>query len=110
MTTHEFHSARPSSSAAPPAHAESVRISRQVLFRSVGDEAVLLDLASSRYFGLDGVGTRIWQLFAEHRRLSEVADRLLVEYDAPAARIEGDLAAFVGELAGRGLLEVDRGP
>jgi hypothetical protein len=76
----------------------------------VGEEAVLLDLASSRYFGLDGVGTRIWQLLAEHRRLSAVADLLLAEYDATSEQIDGDLAAFVGELAGRGLLEVDHGP
>ena len=37
-------------------------ISPGVLFQEIGGEAVLLDLASERYFGLDDVGTRIRQL------------------------------------------------
>ena len=32
----------------------------QVMSREVGDETVLLDLASGIYFGVDGVAQRIW--------------------------------------------------
>jgi hypothetical protein len=35
--------------------------SPEVLVQELEGEAVLLNLASERYFGLDDVGTRIWQ-------------------------------------------------
>ena len=37
---------------------DQVQRSSEVLVQEVGGEAVLLDLASERYFGLDPVGTR----------------------------------------------------
>ncbi len=45
----------------PSVTLESIlRHSGEVLQQEVGGEAVLLDLASESYFGLDPVGTRIW--------------------------------------------------
>ena len=43
------------------------------LFQELQGEAVLLNLKSGVYFGLDPVGTRIWELFAKHDRLPEIA-------------------------------------
>jgi hypothetical protein len=76
------------------------------LFQEVGGEAVLLDLASERYFGLDPVGTRIWTLLGEDDHLQTVHDRLCAEYDAEPDRIAADLLALVGKLAEAGLVEV----
>lgn len=81
--------------------------SDDVLIQEVGGEAVLLDLASERYFGLDPVGTRIWALISEGRNLQSVRETLCAEYDADPARIESDLLALVSELAQAGLIKVD---
>lgn len=80
--------------------------SSEALFQEVGGEAVLLDLASERYFGLDPVGTRIWTLLGEDSRLQSVHERLCAEYDAEPDRIAADLLALVGKLAEAGLVEV----
>ena len=45
-----------------PTLASRIRPSDEVLFQELQDESVLLDLKSGVYFGLDIVGTRIWQL------------------------------------------------
>ena len=37
--------------------------SPQILFQKLGNEAVILHLQSEEYFGLDEVGTRIWEVF-----------------------------------------------
>lgn len=50
--------------------ASRVRINDDVMFQELQGEAVLLSLASGTYFGLDRMGTRIWQLFSEHEQLS----------------------------------------
>ena len=80
--------------------------SDDVLFQDIGGEAVLLDLASERYFGLNEVGTRIWQLIETAPPLHEVHDALCEEFDAEAHRIERDLLALVGALADAGLVTV----
>ena len=86
--------------------ASQVQCSNDVLVQEVGGEAVLLDLASEKYFGLDPVGTRIWALLADHDSLRSVADVLCAEYDAEPARIRDDLLTLVGKLADAGLVTV----
>ena len=81
-----------------------VTISREVLFQELDGEAVLLDLASESYFGLDDVGTRIWQLLQEHGSLRTVFDTMLDEFDVEPARLEEDLLKHVGDLADAGLV------
>ena len=53
-----------------PRLADQITVSPEVLFQEVGGEAVLLDLASESYFGLDDVGMRIWQLLQEQGSLA----------------------------------------
>jgi hypothetical protein len=76
----------------------------RVLARGLGDETVLLDLGSGRYFSLNSTGQRIWALFAEESSLARVLERLVVEFDGPRSEIEDDLAAIVGRLEAEGLL------
>ena len=85
---------------------DRMQCSNDVLVQEVGGEAVLLDLASEKYFGLDPVGTRIWALLADHDSLRSVADVLCAEYDAEPARIRDDLLTLVGKLADAGLVTV----
>lgn len=81
-----------------------VAISDDVLAQEVGDEVVLLDLASERYFGLDPVGTRIWELLKERPDLASVLSSLREEFEAPADRIEADLLSLIGALLEAGLV------
>ena len=87
--------------------ATRVQPSGEVLAQEVGGEAVLLDLAGERYFGLDPIGTRIWALLAPAPVLQQVHASLCAEFDADPVRIEGDLLALVRQLAEAGLVRVD---
>ena len=82
-----------------------VAIPPQVMSRLVGDETVLLDLASGMYFGLDGVGRRIWECLAEGKSLGETAAVIAAEYEVDETRAQADLVAFASDLVQRGLLE-----
>lgn len=77
-----------------------------VLFQEVGGEAVLLNLGSESYFGLNEVGTRIWSLLAENTQLQNAFDILCAEYDVEPAKLEADLLALVDEMAKAGLVQV----
>lgn len=80
--------------------------SEDVLYQEVGGEAVLLDLASEQYFGLDPVGTRIWNLVDGESKLDRIHATLAEEYDAEPARIGEDLLALAQSLAQAGLVRV----
>lgn len=77
-----------------------------VLMQEVGGESVLLNLDSERYFGLDEVGTRMWQVFAEGGSIRAACDQLLAEYEVAPEVLEGDALALLGELAAQGLILV----
>ena len=84
-----------------------VAVSPDVMLQEVGGEGVLLDLKSESYFGLDGVGTRIWRLVEDDGNLKVVHAKLLDEYDVEPARLEDDLGELIGRLVEAGLVNVE---
>ena len=86
--------------------ASRVKINEEVLFQELQGEAVLLNLKSGVYLGLDAVGTRIWNLLQRHHVLQEVRDAMLQEYEVSADQCERDLLRLVGEMEQQGLAEV----
>ena len=77
----------------------NISISSEVLAQEVDGETVLLDLQSESYFGLDEVGTRIWQLLQEHNELQKVFDTLLEEYDVEEKQLGNDLDELIKKLS-----------
>ena len=84
-----------------------LRIPSQVMSRLVGDETVLLDLASGMYFGLEGVGQSLWEGVQAGHSLGEIATLIAAEYEVDEAQAQADVLAFAGELVSRGLLATD---
>jgi hypothetical protein len=83
------------------------KLSHDVVFRDLDGEAVILDLATGTYFGLNEVGTRVWQLLDEGRDLSQVVETVALEYDADRATIARDVARLIEDLQARRLVVSD---
>jgi hypothetical protein len=84
----------------------SVAIGEDVVSRDLEGEAVILNLESGIYFGLDKVGTRIWSLLQEDGSLRRAFEAVQQEYDVAPEKLEGDLLRLVEELCAKGLLRV----
>lgn len=84
--------------------ADALRPSPDVLCRELDGEAVLLDLGSGLYFGLNASGTRVWQLLEQGTAPGDIAARIADEFDAPIDVIARDVARLLDELRARGLL------
>jgi hypothetical protein len=87
---------------------QRITLSPDVISQEVSGETVLLDLQSENYFGLDEVGTRIWQLIKETSDLQAIYQTLLEEYDVTEPRLQQDLDALLGEIAGLGLVTLEQ--
>jgi hypothetical protein len=82
-----------------------VAVPADVLMRDLGGEAVILNLKSEMYFGLDEVGTRMWAVLTTAPSIEAAFETLRVEYDVAPEKLRGDLEALVGQLLEKGLLE-----
>jgi hypothetical protein len=84
----------------------SFTLGKDTVFRDLDGEAVILHLGLGTYFGMNAVGTRMWQLIAQHGRLDVVLDELCLEYDASRDDLRHDLLEFVARLAEARLVEM----
>lgn len=76
------------------------------LFCELQGEAVVLNLKSGTYFGLNPWGTRIWELIREPTKVSNLLQELLNEYEVDASRCEAELLSFLKQLHANDLIEV----
>ena len=83
---------------------EKMRVPEDVLAKAVGDETVMLDLANGTYFGLDPVGTRVWELLGDGKTLAEVCAIMINEFDVSRQVLENDVLRLAEDLASRGLI------
>lgn len=73
-------------------------------------ETTILNLKNGVYYGLDAVGTRIWNLLQNPCRVQEIRDVLLEEYDVTPERCESDLLTLLEKLSAEGLIEISDEP
>ena len=85
---------------------KKVTFADTVFAQEVDGEMVLLDMNSENYFGLDAVGTDIWQSMQEKATLQEVLEVLLDQYEVEEEVLKKDLVSFVEKLEESGLVEV----
>jgi hypothetical protein len=77
---------------------KTVKISDNVLFQQINDECVLLNMESEQYFGLDDVGSRIWEILSENGDTETALKVLLAEYDTDEETLKRDLSVLLTNL------------
>jgi hypothetical protein len=86
----------------------TVRVPPSTLSRELQGETVLLQLERGEYFGLDEIGTRIWQLMVECGDLDVVGARLAEEFEADPEALRRDVEDLAQDMAARHLIELSR--
>lgn len=85
---------------------QKISAASNVMAQDLAGESVLLDLKSEQYFGLDDVGTRMWQLLVEKDSIQTAIDSLQGEYDVEPAQLQQDVETLISELLANGLVEI----
>ena len=89
----------------PISFSAHVAVPQHVLLQQVGEEAVLLNLEKECYFGLDPVGTRMWEALTKAETIKAAYEELLSAYDVDPQRLRQDLEGLIDNLVKNGLLE-----
>lgn len=82
--------------------------SKDQMAADIAGEVVLLGVTAGRYYGLDSVGARVWQLIQAPTSIAEVVRTITAEYDVAPERCEADVLALFQKMIGAGLIEVRR--
>ena len=72
----------------------------------IGNQIAILNLKSGVYYGLDAVGSRVWELVQQPRSLTEIEGSLLAEYEVDRERLSLELRGLCNTLVNAGLLEI----
>jgi hypothetical protein len=78
-----------------------------VAWNAVGDDVVVLDLASSTYFSTNATGTLLWKLLASGASRDELVDALVERFRLSRETVERDVDAFVADLGRAQLLATE---
>jgi hypothetical protein len=77
-----------------------------LVFCELEGQNVILNLEDGIYYGLDPVGSFIWNLIQNPRDFNEIRDLILEEYDVDNERCIQDLLELLNDLAAKGLVEI----
>lgn len=68
------------------------------------DQLVMMDIHQGKYFALNPVATRIWELLEAPQTLSSVCDALLHEYEVSPAQCRHDVVEHLAQMQKLGLI------
>ena len=93
----------------PPEFSSRITTAPDVMIRIIGDEAVILNLKSELYLGLDPIGTRFWTALHDAPSIQAAYELLLAEFDVPPDRLRNDMGKLLNQLLEQQLIEITPG-
>jgi hypothetical protein len=75
-----------------------------LLFNAIDGEVVMLSIENSEYYGMDKVGSRIWELLEQPVSFQELVAKLMEEYEVSEQQCTDDTLAFLKKLTDKNLV------
>ena len=89
-----------------PASSEAkFRRNLDLIGAAIDDELVMMSVEQGQYYGLGGIGPRVWELLEEPCAIEDLVDAILEEFEVDSAVCEKDMTGFLKELEEFGLIQ-----
>lgn len=72
----------------------------------IDGEKVMMDLEKGKYYMINEVGSRIWDIINRPIKVNDIIEALLSEYHVEVDECKETVLEFLGELRNDGLIEV----
>ena len=86
-----------------------VSVSPHQVYTTLGNDAVVLELQAGNYFGMNDVGTAVWNFLQKPREVSDIIEHIVDNYEVPADQAEVEILSFLQNLVDKGLATVEHG-
>jgi hypothetical protein len=87
----------------------TVVASQEQVSCDVGDETVVLNLKDGIYYGLNPVAASVWKSIQEEKRVQEIRDILVHEYEVEPQNCTEDILTLLSQLQTWRLVEIRNG-
>ena len=79
---------------------------KEVISGKLDDELVMMDIDKGKYFALNPVATRIWELLEDPVTLQDICRQLMDEYDVPEDQCTREVDEYLKEMIKKGLVRI----
>ena len=83
-----------------------IKVSKEAVHCDVEDEVVILGMKDGVYYGLNPVGAFIWSKIQEPKKVEEIRDLILKEFEVSSEECEADLIDLLYDLLENNLIEI----
>jgi hypothetical protein len=77
-----------------------------IVASDIDGEKVMMSMKRGRYYSLDPVGSRVWEMIERPIKVSDLIDMLMLKYDVDRETCECDTLTFLEELLESGILQI----
>lgn len=77
---------------------------KDILSSSIDEETILLSIENSKYYGIDPVGSTIWQIMETSISLESIITTLQSQYNVPQTQCQDDVFQFIESLLKKNLI------
>jgi hypothetical protein len=77
-----------------------------IVVADMDGEKAMLNIGKGKYYGLDRIGSRIWELIETPRTVREVTVILRNEYDVLEENCQQDILGYFSSLHAQGLVDL----
>ena len=82
------------------------QVSKKVLSSKIDEEVILMSFEADSYFGIDPVGSHIWELLSiKPATINELVQILVEEYEVDEETCRKDVRTFIDDMCARKLIE-----
>lgn len=76
----------------------AVKRNDELIVASIDGELVMLSVEKGQYFGIEGVGTRIWELLESPKTEDSIIESIIEEFEVDEATCRRDVVEFLDRM------------
>ncbi len=77
---------------------DKIILNQELLQSEIDGETIMMSIDNGKYYGLNTVASRIWEIVKEEPVFSEIIEKLLNEYDIDKQQCESETKEFLNNL------------
>ena len=87
---------------------DRIILNQELLQSEIDGETIMMSIDNGKYYGLNTVASRIWEIIKEEPLFAEIVEKLLSEYDIDKAQCETETKDFLVKLIENKLIKLGK--
>jgi hypothetical protein len=83
---------------------------QQIISSKMDDEVVMMSVEKGNYYGLNRVGSEIWEKLTEPVTVAGLCDKLMQEFNVEKEQCQREVITYLDKLVSEGLILVSEKP